>query len=101
LSIAYLAVNSSKLSSWLWEASWPSLSAASFALVLKLEPARALGNLEAGRERTGRAVVDRKKVERAARRRIDVDDIRKVEDGMLLRLAWSWGESGLKVLVLR
>jgi hypothetical protein len=86
LGRTYLAVNSSNVSSWPCDASGPSLSAASFALVLRaLEPATVTpGTGTAGREQRGAAwwmEWDRKKVERAATRRRDADDIRKVGRG--------------------
>jgi hypothetical protein len=76
-------VNSSNVSSWPDEASWPSLSAASLVLVLKLfeQPTVTPGTGRADRDERGttwRMEWDRKKVERAATRRRDVDDIRKV-----------------------
>ncbi len=51
-------------------------------VVLKLLPTITPGTMKLVREVRGTAVripLDRKKVERAATRRIDVDDIRKVE----------------------
>jgi hypothetical protein len=83
LRIAYLAVNSSKLSSpceAAAEVSSPSLSAASLELVLKLWLlATALGKTAAVRDVRGttwRMVLgDRRKVERAARRKSAEDDM--------------------------
>jgi len=91
----YLAVNSSNVSSWPCDASWPSLSAASFALVLKpLELATVtLGARTTDREERGtvwRMGWDRKRVERAATRRRDVDDIRKVGRGTCCGLGKSY-----------
>jgi hypothetical protein len=86
LGCTYLAVNSSNVSSWLDDASWPSLSAASFALVLKplellmVTPGTAITDREE-RGTAWRMEWDRKKVERAATRKSVVDDIRKVDGG--------------------
>jgi hypothetical protein len=84
----YRAVNSSNVSSWPDEASWPPLSAASLVLVLKLfeQPTVTPGTGRADRDERGttwRMEWDRKKVERAATRRRDVDDIRKVGGGRI------------------
>jgi hypothetical protein len=94
LGCTYLAVNSSNVSSWPCDAAWLSLSAASFALVLKplVQAIVTPGTSTADREErgtAGRMGWDRKKVERAATRSKDVDDIRKVGGGGVLR---SWEE---------
>ena len=97
----YLAVNSSNVSSWLTEASSPSLSIASLELVLKLLVVLTVkaGTGTADREQRGtawRMEWDRKKVDRAATRKSVVDDIGKVEGGRVAVLVWAI-EVGIEV----
>ncbi len=96
LGHTYLAVNSSNVSSCPCDASWPSLSAASFALVLKLLAllAAPLGTLATtDREQRGAAwrIECDRKVVRAATRRMEVGDIGNVGGGCVTA-----GEVGLE-----